>query len=731
MAEKSDTLGLKAVHLEATSLMVAVGVVAILMIMIMPLPPLALDLLLSTNITLGLVILLVAMYNVNPLDFSSFPSLLLITTLFRLSLNIASTRLILLHGHEGTGAVGQVINSFGNFVVGGSFTVGLIIFLIMVLINFIVITKGSGRIAEVAARFTLDAMPGKQMAIDADLNSGLINEEQAKKRRKEIARQSEFYGAMDGASKFVRGEAIASLIIMTINILGGLAIGVFLQKMAIGKAAETYTLLTIGDGLVSQIPALIISTSAGIIVSRAASDASMGKEFTRQLGMQPQALAVSAGIILLFGMIPGLPHLPFLALGTIMGGLAYLAFQKQAMGRQKAAAEEKKKLAAEPQSGSPETVENLLPLDALELEVGYRLIPLVDENQEGDLLDRIRAIRRQFALDLGLIIPPLHVRDNLQLKPDEYVLLLKGIEIARGEVMMHYLLAMDSGTAKREIEGIPTREPAFDLPALWIAHEKKDEAQVAGYTVVDPSTVVATHLTEKLRAHAAELLGRQDTQKLLDNLAKTHPKVIEELVPNLLPLGGVQKVLQNLLRERVSIRDLLTICETLADFAPRGKDPDLLTEHVRQKLARSLVAAYLGDQNNLPVLTLATQVEDLIRESIQKGEQGSHLVMEPNLAQRLLESIQGKAEKVTAEGHQPVILCSPIIRRHLRHLLERFLPQVMVLSHNELTTQVRIQSLGTIEVSPQRQDDETDHGGIRPEVAPSRFGKRSQVPQVS
>ncbi|MEJ2034418.1 MAG: flagellar biosynthesis protein FlhA, partial [Deltaproteobacteria bacterium] len=592
---------------------------------------------------------------------------------------------------------------FGSFVVGGSFSVGLIIFLILVLINFIVITKGSGRIAEVAARFTLDAMPGKQMAIDADLNSGLINEEQAKKRRKEISRQAEFYGAMDGASKFVRGEAIAGLVIMAINILGGFAIGMLQGNMTIGQAIQTYTLLTIGDGLVSQIPALIISTSAGIIVSRAASDASMGEEFTRQIGLQPQALAVAAGIIVLFGLIPGLPHLPFVALGTLMGGLSYFAFQKQAAIRQSAEEQEVETMAAQPQPGSPESVENLLVLDILELEVGYGLIPLVDEKQEGDLLERIRAIRRQFAMDMGMIIPPLHVRDNLQLKPDEYVLLLKGIEIARGEVMMGYLLAMDAGAAKREIEGISTQEPAFGLPALWIASDKKDEAQVAGYTVVDPSTVVATHITEQLRGHADELLGRQETQKLLDNLAKTHPKVVEELVPNVLTLGGVQKVLQNLLRERVSIRDLLTICETLADYGPQIKDPSILTEYVRQKLARSILAPYVDEENNLPVLTLATRVEDLVRESIQKGEQGAQLALEPNMAQRLLEAVQEMAEKAAADGYQPVILCSAILRRHLRRLLERFLPQVAVLSHNELTPQVKIQSLGTVEVNPRRQ----------------------------
>ena len=697
MAEKTETLsGFGNIKLDVSSLVVAVGVVSILMVMIIPLPTFILDLLLSLGITMGLVILLMAMYNTNPLDFSSFPSLLLVTTLYRLSLNIASTRLILLHGHEGPGAVGQVIQSFGTFVVGGSFAVGLIIFLIMVLINFIVITKGSGRIAEVAARFTLDAMPGKQMAIDADLNAGLIDEAEAKKRRKEIAMQSEFYGAMDGASKFVRGEAIASIVIMVINIIGGLCIGAFLQGMDIFQALETYTLLTIGDGLVSQIPALVISTSAGIIVSRAASDASMGKEFSKQFTQQPQALAVASGIILLFGLIPGLPHVAFLFLGTVMGGVAYLAFQKQALEQKEVEEEEEREEEALP--GSPETVENLLPLDTLELEVGYGLIPLVDESQDGDLLERIRGIRRQFAMDMGLIIPSMHVRDNLQLKPDEYALLLKGVEITRGELMMGYLLAMDSGAAKREIEGVPTVEPAFKLPAVWIQEDKRDEAQLAGYTVVDPSTVVATHLTEVLRTHGDELLGRQDAQKLLDNLAKTHPKVVEELLPELMNLGGVQKVLQNLLRERVSIRDMLTICETLADYAPKVKDTDVLTEYVRQKLSRSIVSSFVDDEGNISVLTLSTQIEDFVRESVQQSEQGGFLSLEPNFAQRLLDSVQESVERVSTEGYQPIIICASVIRRHLRQFLARFLPQVVILSHNELTSHIKIESLGTIEI---------------------------------
>ncbi|MBU1545350.1 MAG: flagellar biosynthesis protein FlhA, partial [Proteobacteria bacterium] len=518
----------------------------------------------------------------------------------------------------------------------------------------------------------------------------------------ELEREAQFHGAMDGAMKFVKGDALAGMAITAVNLLGGLLVVCLQRGLPIGEALERYTLLTIGDGLVSQIPALVISTSAGIIVSRAASDVSMGKEFMQQFGLQPQALAVSSGIIILFGLIPGLPHLPFLLLGILMGGISLIAFNKTAADKEEQKVEaEKEKKAATPLPGAPETVESLLPLDILQLEVGYGLIPLVDEAQEGDLLERIRAIRRQFAMDMGMIIPPLHVRDNLQLKPDQYVL-LKGVEVAKGEIMMGHLLAMDSGMAKRKIEGIPTMEPAFQLPALWIDREKKDEAQVAGYTVVDPSTVIATHLTEVLRTHADELLGRQDTQKLLDNLAKTHPKVVEELVPGLLPLGLVQKVLQNLLRERVSLRDLLTICETLADFAPLGKDPDILTEYVRQKLARSIISSFVDEQGTITVLTLSTQIEDIIRESLQKTDQGVFLNMEPNLGQRLLASAKTMVEKVSQEGYQPIIICSPTIRRHFRRLLERFMPHVMVLSHNELTAQTQLQSLGTIELNPKK-----------------------------
>jgi flagellar biosynthesis protein FlhA len=607
-------------------------------------------------------------------------------------LNIASTRLILLHGNEGPSAAGQVIKSFGLFVVGGNYFVGFIIFTILVIINFVVITKGSGRIAEVAARFTLDAMPGKQMSIDADLNAGLIDEKEARTRRARIGREAEFYGAMDGASKFVRGEAVAGMIIILINIGGGFIIGVFQQNLPLLTAAQTYTILTIGDGLVSQIPAVVNSTAAGLIVSRAASDLSMGKELREQFKVQPQVMALSSGILFSLGLIPGLPHLPFIILSVATGFLAYFISQ------------EKKKQAKKEMDGSqtatavppaPEQVETLLSLDRLELEVGYGLIPLVDEEQAGDLLNRIRSIRRQFATELGIVVPPLRVRDNLQLKPGEYRILIKGNEVAKGGMMPGYVMALHPGEVKKTIEGIPTQEPVFQLPALWVEEKRKGEARIAGYTVVDISTIIATNLTEVIRAHADELLSRQDVQTLLDRLAQSYPKVVEELVPNLLPLGLTQRVLQNLLRERVSIRDLLTIMETMADSISITKDPDIITEYVRQRLARSIVKQYETPEGLLPLITIDQKIEEILRNGIQKADQGSYLSLEPNLAQKILISINQTLERMGQANYQPIILCSPTIRRHLKKLLDRFLPQVVVLSHNELTPQAKIQSLGT------------------------------------
>ncbi len=695
--EAAQAKGLFAnINFDRSNLLAAGAVVAIMIIMVMPLPAGFMDILLATNISLSLLVFLLSLYIYKPLDFPVFPSLLLLTTLFRLSLNIASTRLILLHGHEGAGAAGKVIMGFGQFVVGGNYVVGAIVFAILVIINFVVITKGAGRIAEVAARFTLDAMPGKQMAIDADLNAGLIDETQARQRRQEIAKEAEFYGAMDGASKFVRGEAIAGLIIMAINVIGGFIIGVFQQDLAVDAAAQSYTLLTIGDGLVSQIPALIISTAAGILVSRAASEASMGSEFIRQFAVQPEALAVTSGIVFFFGMIPGLPTLPFSVMAVGFGTLAYIAYREKA--RKIVEKKEEESIPAvpdAPEPGSQEEVENLLTLDILELEVGYGLIPLVDEEQGGDLLDRIRSIRRQFAQEMGLIIPPLHVRDNLQIDPGAYIILIKGVDIAKGELMIGHLLAMNPGHVKREVEGIPTTEPAFGLPALWIPESKREEAQLAGYTVVDPSTVIATHLAEVIRTHADELLGRQEVQNLLDALAKNHPKAVEEAT-NLLSLGAIQKVLQNLVRERVSIRDLLTITETLADYAPMTKDPDILTEYVRQKLGRAIVKPLLGEGNTLDVITVDPVVEDQLRNSLQQTEHGSYLALDPATGQRIVESAQKKVEEAAAKGYQPVILCNPAVRRHMKKLIERFIPNVTVLSHSELPAEIKLKSIGVI-----------------------------------
>ena len=681
----------------ASEMLTVIGVVTVLIVMIIPLPPMLLDFLLALNITLAITILLIAMYTIRPLDFSVFPSVLLVTTLFRLSLNVASTRLILLHGNEGPLAAGRVIKSFGNFVVGGDYLVGMIVFVILVIVNFVVITKGATRIAEVAARFTLDAMPGKQMSIDADLNAGLIDEAEAKRRRNVIAREAEFHGAMDGAAKFVRGDAIAGIIITLINIIGGFIIGVLQKKMSAIDAAQNYTLLTIGDGLVSQIPALTISTAAGIVVSRAASEASMGKEFGRQFFDYPRAIYLAAFIVFFFGLIPGLPHIPFLTLSFLIGGTVFLLNRRKET-LQKHEMETKKKEIEKAEMG-PEPVEHLLMVDPLELEVGYGLIPLVDKEQGGEFLDRVRSIRRQFALDLGLVIPPIHIRDNLQLRPSEYQILLKGVTIARAELMVNHYLAMDPGDVARKIEGIETMEPAFHLPAIWIPETKKEDAKLSGYTVVDNVTIMATHLTEAIRNHAPELLGRQEVQNLLDNLSKSYPKAVEELVPNLLTLGTVQKVLQNLLQERVSIRDMLTIVESLADYAPLTKDPDLLTEYVRNRLSRSIISPYIGEDGVLKLITLAQEVEDILQKGIQKTEHGVYLSVDPKVAKPIINSIKGEAEKAMAQNIQPILLASPVIRRHLKKMVENFVPSIIVLSQNELLNDMSFRSIGEVHVS--------------------------------
>jgi flagellar biosynthesis protein FlhA len=676
-------------------LLVAGTLIAILAVMLVPLPAFLLDIALTLSLTSALLILLVALYTKKALEFSVFPSLLLITTLFRLALNIATTRLVLSKGHSGADAAGAVIHAFGSFVVGDNYVIGFIVFVILVVINFIVITKGSGRVAEVAARFTLDAMPGKQMSIDADLNAGLINEEQARKRRKEIEMEADFYGAMDGASKFVRGDAIAAIIITVVNIIGGLLIGVIQHGLDIATAAQFYTKLTIGDGLVSQIPALIISTAAGIIVTRSGSEKDMGNEVVSQLFVNPRALYIGAGVIFLLALVPGLPTLPFLITALAMAGLGYVIKRF----KEEAAEAERKKASEVTTKPEKERIESLLPLDMVELEVGYGLINVVESDQSGDLLERIVSIRKQFALDMGVIVPSIHIRDNLQLEPGEYRLLIKGNKVAGGMLRPEYLMAMDPGNTTMSIDGIPTKEPAFGLEALWISRGQKEEAELAGYTVVDLPTVMATHITEVIRAHAHELLGRQEAQTLIDNFKKQYPKVVEELIPDLLPLGTVVRVLQGLLREQVSIRDLLTIFETLADEASRSKDSEVLTEAVRKALARGITSRYRNDEGRVPVLSLDPQLEELIANSLLQTEQGVQLVMDPRIAHGMIEGIASEIERHPEIAGQPILLTSPTARRHIFKLTNRFIPQLVVLSHNELTSDARISSVGVVELA--------------------------------
>jgi len=674
-----------------SEILAALGVVGIVVLMVLPLHSMFLDLLLSFSITVSIIILLVSMYIVRPLDLSSFPSILLLATLFRLSLNVASTRIILLNGSEGTMAAGKVIKAFGDFVVGGNYVVGCIVFLVLVIINLVVITKGSGRIGEVAARFTLDGMPGKQMSIDADLNAGLIDEEEAKARRKQISQEADFYGAMDGASKFVKGDAIAGIIITLINIIGGLTIGVFQNSMTFSDAAQNYTLLTVGDGLVTQIPALIISTSAGIVVSRAGSEKRLGSSIASELLMQPRAIAIAAAVLFGFALVPGLPGVPFIILAIIAGSVAYLAMQAE-----KAEVEEKEIRKTQAEAKPVESFDALPPLDILSLEVGYGLIPLVDMQQDGELLDRIKSTRRQIAQETGIIVPPIHIQDNIQLKSGEYSILLKGNEVGRGELMINHHLAMNPGNVDGEIEGVRTTEPTFGLPAYWVKSEAKEDSLAKGFTVVDNATVLITHLTEVIKRNANELLGRQEAQKLLDNLKGAYPKVVEELVPNLLPLGAVVKVLQNLLKEQIPIRDLLTILETLGDWAPMTKDIDTLTEHVRQSLSRTITGLYQSPEGNLSIIALDQNVEKTISESIQKTEQGSYLAMGPDDAQNIMNSLAKMTERFSPINQQPIVLCSAQIRSHFKRFIDRFIPNLVVLSYNDIVSNAKINSLGTV-----------------------------------
>ncbi len=675
-----------------TDLLIAFGVLAIVGVMIIPLPAIMLDVALTFSLALSLLILLTSIYVTRTLDFTSFPSLLLLTTLFRLALNVATTRLILSHGHEGPQAAGGVIQAFANVIVGNNYVIGFIIFSILVVINFIVITKGSGRVAEVAARFTLDAMPGKQMAIDAELNAGIINEADARKRRKEIEQEADFYGAMDGASKFVRGDAIAGIIITVINIVGGLLIGVMQKGLDLTTAAQYYTMLTIGDGLLSQIPALIVSTAAGIIVTRSSSGENMGAEVTSQLFVNPRPIYITAGVLAVLAIIPGLPTAPFMTMAGLLAGFAWIVEQY----KKETITNEKKKIEAELTAPKKENVESMLPLDMVELEVGYGLINVVDSSKSGDLLERIASIRKQFALDLGIIVPSVHIRDNLQLAPGEYRFLIKGNKIGGGLLRPEALLAMDPGQVTERIDGVATKEPAFGLDAVWISPLNRERAELAGYTVVDLPTVMATHITELIRTHAHELLGRQEASQLIENFKKIYPKVVEDLIPDALTLGGVVKVLQNLLKEQVSIRDLLTIFETLADEAGRTKDLDLLTESVRKQLSRAITAKYTSEEGTVIVMTFDSKLEELVANALLQTEQGVQLVMDPQSASKMISNIAQLIESHPEIASQPILLTSPTVRRHVFKLVSRFIPQLIVLSHNEVAADIKVQSVASV-----------------------------------
>ncbi len=681
---------------KSPDIVMAAGIIGILAIMVVPLPPFALDLLISFGIAISIIMLATSVNVKRALEFSSFPTLLLLVTLFRLSLNVATTRVILLRGSEmGTNAAGSVIHAFGEFVVGGNYAVGIVVFAILVVINFVVITKGAGRVAEVSARFTLDALPGKQMSIDADLNAGAINEEEARRRRSDIAREAEFYGSMDGASKFVRGDAIAGILIVFINMIGGIVIGTLQRGMSLADAAQTFTLLTIGDGLVAQIPALIVSTAAGIIVTRSGGQNDLGTDLGKQVFSQPKALYAGAGVMGTMAVMPGLPFIPFMILA---GGFAALAnFQnKKEKDRttQEAKSKELDKLKKE-----PEKIENLLGVDPLELEVGYGLVNLVDGEKNGDLLERITGIRKQFAIEMGIVVPPLRIRDNLELKPGDYQVLLKGVPIAQGSLMVGHFMAMDPGNVTEKVRGIPTKEPAFGLDALWVSAQDKEKANYAGYTVVDLSTVIATHLTEVIRSNISELLGRQELQTLLDGVKQNAPKVVEDLIPNVLSVNVVLKVLKNLLREAVSIRDLKTVLEALAEMAPHQKDANVLTEHVRSSLSRSITKKLVGFDGQLTLLTLDKNVEETIASGIIQTDQGAQVSLDPEFVRQFISQLNEQAAQMLQETNQAVVLCSPLIRSHVKQLVDRFIPNITVISHNELTPSVNIRSFGTVRLA--------------------------------
>ncbi len=674
-------------------LVVPLGAVVILLVLLVPLPTLLLDALLSFNLLLSVLVLLVAMYTAEPVKFTSFPSLLLLTTLYRLALNVATSRLILSHGEAGEMAAGAVIKAFGEFVIGGNYVVGAVIFLILLAIQFLVVNHGAVRSSEVTARFTLDAMPGKQMAVDADLSAGIIDEHEAKRRRTDIAQAAEFHGAMDGAIRFTQRDAIASIIITIINIVAGFAVGVLQHGMPLGDAIKTYTILTVGDGVAAAVPSLFISVAAAIITTRAATETSMGAEMSGQLLINPRPLFIAAGVLALLGILPGMPHVAFLSMAAGAVGAGFLSRRQResnAHAEETRAAEEKRAAAAPEQS---EKIESLLKLDSLAVEVGYALIPLVSAGDQ--FLGRVREIRRQIALDLGLVVPPVHVTDNLQLAPREYAILLKGEKVASGELQTEGFLAIDPGAVREVIEGLRTTDPAFGMSAVWVRREgDRERALAAGYTVVDPTTVLCTHLSEMIKRHAPELLGRQETRALLDSLAETHPKTVEEATPKVLSLGEVQRVLQNLLRERVPIRDLATILEAMTDAGSLTHDVNALTEAARAALSRTISATLANESRELAVLTLDPRLEHQLGERLGLHGGAPAQALEPEFGRMVLEKIEAAAQAAVLS--QPVVLCSGALRPHLRRLTERFLPELAVIAHGEVAPSVRLVSMGTI-----------------------------------
>lgn len=677
--------------MSARDLSVLLSVILIVAMLIIPFPGWLLSFLIIINISLALLVILTSMNMNEPLQFSIFPSLILLLTLFRLGLNVSTTRAILAEGDAG-----KVIETFGTFVTGGNVLVGFVVFVILIVIQFVVITKGSERVSEVAARFTLDAMPGKQMSIDADLNAGMISEQQARERRDKISNEADFYGAMDGASKFVKGDAIAGIIIVLINMLFGVIIGMMQLGMPIGEAAAHFTMLTVGDGIVSQIPALLISTATGIVVTRAASEGNLGSDITSQLFAYPKMLYVAAGTIFLLGIFTPIGVLLTLPIAALLGIGGYMITKSK---KEQIPDEEVLEQETEmDEMKSPESVVNLLNIDPIEFEFGYGLIPLADTNQGGDLLDRVVMIRRQLAIEFGIVIPVVRIRDNIQLQPNEYRLKIKGNELAKGEILLDHYLAMAPGIEEDSIEGIDTIEPSFGLPAKWINEEMKDTAEMYGYTVVDPPSVVSTHITEVIKQHAHELLGRQETKQLIDHLKESYPILVEEVTPSPLNIGDIQKVLAKLLREKVSIRNLPIIFETLADYGKMSSDTELLAEYVRQALAKQITSQYVDQDQLLKVVTLSGRVEKLIAEGVQQTEHGNYLSLSPDVSQQIIESVAKEVEMLALQQQTPILLCSPAVRMYVRQLTDRYFPQVPVLSYNELEANVEVQSIGVVNV---------------------------------